>query len=522
MSHLSCDGAFSATSKGSTQLITYSELQKPLSYSHHGFLWCLFLMMVSSIAIISTIAYPFASFVSFLFLTIFVLIYFKPMIGIYLLTLLYPIISVFIKLNLSWPDYIQIYWYEVLSLILLLVMILRYLVKYHNLDGDSPIARTHSDRWILFFFVAFVIWSISTVFWSDYLDRTLFGWFQFNCLFVYISFIVIYLDSYEKFVRLMTVYCCVSAILAIAAIYSTFHVFLINYALLVTSHLSLSVQVSLFNRPATAATFLSGMVTGPGLSGKHELAMFLVGGVVFALFLMKQYKSIWIRYTLLSLILLLETVIYLVFVRLSIVGSLIVLVFISLVFPWRKSIVIILACFILLNVTAYSFSQILKPSHTKNMESSGTEIKMESGGSEYEPGTLPLRKRYWRRAIERIQENYGMGDGPGSMNLSINPSISPNAHNMILTMIVEYGVPGMLFMLAGLFIIGKGSYYQVFKIFQANNHMWLLKLACVITTALALFENSFDVHIWWPQLWYMVGLLWASLRLEPQTIKRKI
>ena len=492
-------------------MITYSELQKLLSYN--GFLWYLFLMMVSSIAIISTIAYPFASFVFFLFLTIFVLIYFKPMIGIYLLTLLYPIDSVFIMLNLSWPDYIRIYWYEVLSIILLIVMILRYLVKYHSLDGDSPIAKTNSDRWILFFFIAFVIWSISTVFWSDYLDRTLFGWFKFNCLFIYMSFIVIYLDSYEKFVRLMTFYCCVSAILTIAAIYATYHAFLINYALLVTSHLSLSVQVSLFNVPGKVLTFVSGMIVGTGLSSKHELAMFLLGGVVFALFLMKHYKSIWIRYTLLLLILLFETVIYLVFVKLSIVGSLIVLVFISLVFPWRKSIVIILACFILLNVTAYSFSQILLPSHMKNRETTGMKIKKISGGSEYEDGSFLLRLRYWRKAIERIQESQGMGNGPDSSWWDI--SISPHAHNMILTMTVEYGMPGIFFILAALFIIAKDSYYQVFKIFQVNNNMWLLKLACVITTALAFFENSFDNSIWWPQLWYMVGLLWASLRLRP-------
>jgi hypothetical protein len=497
-------------------MITYSEVQKLVSYN--GFLWYLFLMMVSSIAIISTIAYPFASLIFFLFLTIFVLIYFKPMIGIYLLTLLYPIDSVFIMLNLSWHDYIRIHWYQVLSIILLIVMILRYLVKYHSLDADSPIAKTYSDRWILFFFIAFVIWSISTVFWSDYyLDKTLFGWFKFNCLFIFMSFSVIYLDSYEKFVRLMTFYCCVSAILAIAAIYSTYHAFRINYALLVTSHLSLSVQVSLFNTAGTVLTFLSGMIAGTGLSSKHELGMSLMGGVFFALFLMKHYKSIWTRFTLLLLILLFEAVIYLVSVKLSIVGSFIALVFISLVFPWRKSIVIILACFILLNVTAFSFSHILKPSHMKNRESSGIKIKMESGGGEYEPGTFQLRQRYWRRAIETIQESHGMGNGPDSSYEDIH--ISPHAHNLILSMTVEYGMPGIFFILAALFIIAKGSYYQVFKIFQVNNNMWLLKLACVITTALALFENSFDVHIWWPHLWYMVGLLWASLRLEPQTIK---
>lgn len=493
-------------------MITYSELQKLVSYN--GFLWYLFLMMVSSIAIISTIAYPFASFVFFLFLTIFILIYFKPMIGIYLLTLLYPIDSVFIMLNLSWPDYIRIYWYEVLSIILLIVMILRYLVKYQSLEGDSAIAKTNSDRWILLFFIAFVIWSIFTVLWSDYLDRTLLGWFKFNCVFIFMSFIVIYLDSYEKFVRLMTFYCCVSAILAIAAIYATYHLFLIKYALLVTSHLSLSVQVSLFNRSGRVLSFLSGMIVGTGLSSKHELAMYLLGGVVFALFLMRHYKSIWIRYTLLLLILLFETVMYLVFVKLSIVGSLIVLVFISLIVsPWRKSIVMILACFILLNVTAYCFSQILIPSHMKNTETTGMKIKKISKGSEYDDYSYLYRARYWRRAIERIQESHGMGNGPDSSWWDI--SISPHAHNMILTMTIEYGMPGIFFILAALFIIAKDSYFQVFKIFQVNNNMWLFKLACVITTALALFEYSFDVLIWWPQLWYMVGLLWASLRLGP-------
>ena len=497
-------------------MITYSELQKLLSYN--GFLWYLFLMMVSSIAIISTIAYPFASLVVFLFLTIFVLIYFKPMIGIYLLTLLYPIDSLFIKLNLSWPDYIKIYWYEVLSIILLMVMILRYLVKYHRLDGDSPIAKTYSDRWILFFFIAFVIWSIFTVFWSDYLDRTLLGWFRFNCVFIFMSFIAIYLDSYEKFVRLMTFYCFVSGILAVAAIYSTYHIFLINYAFLMKSYFSLSVQVSLFNQPGNAYTFLKGMIIGYGLSSKQELAMSLLGGVVFALFLMKHYKSIWIRCIFLLLILFFETVIYQGFVQLSILGSFIVLILISMtVSPWRKSMILVLSCFIFLNVTAFTFSQILIPTHMKNRESTGIRIKMESGGSEYQPSSFPLRLRAWKRAIEKIRESHGLGDGPDSTYWDTRTS--PHSNNILLTIVAEYGVPGILFIMAAFFIIARDNYCQIFKRVQVNNTIWLLKLSFVITTALALFVYSFDIYIWWPQLWYMVGLLWASLRLEPQTIK---
>jgi O-antigen ligase len=438
------------------------------------------------------------------------------MIAIYLLTLLYPMDGLFIKLNLNWADYIRIYWYEVLSIILFIVMLLRYLVTHHSLDGDSAIAKTNSDRWILFFLAAFVIWSISTVLWSDYLDRTLFSWFKFNCLFIYMSFILVYLDSYGKFVRLMTFYCSVSAILAIAAIYATYHAFLIKYGLLVTSHLSLSVEVSLFNRPGKVLDFLSGMIVGTGLSSKHELGMYLLGGVVFALFLMRHYKSIWIRCAFLLLILLLETVMFLVLVKLTILGSLIFLVSISLIVtPWRRSVAIILACFILLNVTAYSLSQTLMPSHMKHTESTGTNIEKASQGSEYSDYSYPYRARYWRRAMERIQESHGMGNGPDSSWWDIG--ISPHAHNLILTMAIEYGLPGVFFIVAALFLIARNSYYQVFRIFQVSNNIWLLKLACVITAGLALFEYSFDVLIWCPQLWYMVGLLWASLRLGPVT-----
>jgi len=497
-------------------MITLSKLQN--SSSCDGLVWYFFLILVSSSAVIISMAYPFASLIFFLFLTIFGLIYFKPMIGIYLFTLVYPIDSVFIQLNLSWPDYIRIYWFEVLSVILLMVMILRYLVRYHSQDSDSPIAKTYSDRWIIFFCIAFVFWSFFTVFWLDHLDRTLFGWFKFNCLFIFILFMAIYLDSYDKFVRLMTFYCCVSVMLAIAAIYSTYHIFLINYALLVTSYFSLSVQVSLFNQPGSAYTFLKGMIIGTGLSSKQELAMFLMGGVVFALFLIRHYKSIWIRCIFLLLILFFETVIYQGFVKLSILGSFIVLIFITItVSPWRKSMILVLTCFILLNVTAFTFSQILIPKHMKNREATGMKIKMESGGSEYQPSSFPLRLRYWESAIEKIRESHGLGDGPDSTNWDIRTT--PNANNIVLTIVAEYGVPGIFFILAAFFFIARDNYYQIFKRVQVNNTVWLLKLSLVINTALALFQYNFDLFIWWPQLWFMVGLLWASLRLEPQTIK---
>lgn len=493
-------------------MITYSELHS--LPSSNGFLWYMFSMLVSSAAVIITIAHPSASLIFFLFLIIFVLIYSKPIIGIYLLTILYPIDSIFLSLNLRWPEYIRIYWVEILSIILLMVMILRYLVKYHSIDSNSLVAKTQSDRCVFLFFAAFVVWSTFTVFWSAYLDRALFGWFRFNCLFITMSFLVIYLDSYDKFVRLMTFYCCVAALFAFMAIYATYYAFLINYILLVTPNVSLSAQISLFNQTGGIFTPIVGMVVGYGLSSKHELAMFLLCGVGFALFLIKHYKSTWIKSVLVFLILLFETVIYQIFVKLSIISSFFVLVFICMVVSsWRKSIIVILACFVCLNVIALSCSQILRPFHMKNTESTVRKIKKASAESEYQSGSFSLRMRYWKRAIERIRESNGMGNGPDSLWRDV--SCSPHAHNIVLTMAAEYGIPSVIFILGALFFIAKETYYQVFTRSKVNNNMWLLKIVLVATTLCALFEYFFDVFIWWQQLWYMLGLLLASLRLGP-------
>lgn len=493
-------------------MITYSELHS--LPSSNGFLWYMFSMLVSSAAVIITIAHPSASLIFFLFLIIFVLIYSKPIIGIYLLTILYPIDSIFLSLNLRWPEYIRIYWVEILSIILLMVMILRYLVKYHSIDSNSLVAKTQSDRCVFLFFAAFVVWSTFTVFWSAYLDRALFGWFRFNCLFITMSFLVIYLDSYDKFVRLMTFYCCVAALFAFMAIYATYYAFLINYILLVTPNVSLSAQISLFNQTGGIFTPIVGMVVGYGLSSKHELAMFLLCGVGFALFLIKHYKSTWIKSVLVFLILLFETVIYQIFVKLSIISSFFVLVFICMVVSsWRKSIIVILACFVCLNVIALSCSQILRPFHMKNTESTVRKIKKASAESEYQSGSFSLRMRYWKRAIERIRESNGMGNGPDSLWRDV--SCSPHAHNIVLTMAAEYGIPSVIFILGALFFIAKETYYQVFTRSKVNDNRWLLKIVLVATTLCALFEYFFDVFIWWQQLWYMLGLLLASLRLGP-------
>jgi len=479
-----------------------------------SFAWYLFCMLGSSIVIAMAIIWPSTSLISLFFMIIFLTVYLKPMVGVYLLTLLYPIQSICFQLNLRWPWPIKIYVVEILDIILLMVLILKYLSNYHLWDSNRCYKKPYHDVWIFYFFALFVVWSAFTLLWCNYFEKGLFSWAQFNSNFVTIAFLITYLDSYDKFIRLMAFYCCVAAVFALMAICATYHAFLVEPVLLVNSKLSILGQVGLRNEGAKFIPQIVGMRTGLGLCSKHELVILLSSSVLFSVYLIKHYKSSLIRTLLVILILLYETIFYQAFSRVAMAGTFFATGFICLAVPFlRKWTFIVMTSLIGLNLIGYCCSEIIKPAHMKSMESTMERVKAVSSKSEFKQSSYAQRVRIWRETIERIQRSKGMGNGPGSL-FEDSTFFPPHGHNIVLTLAAEYGIPGAAIIILTLFFIAKRAYNSVFVKPRGESNLWLLQVVFVAAVLCALFEYSFDLFVYYQHLWYVIGLLLASLKVK--------
>jgi O-antigen ligase len=375
-------------------------------------------------------------------------------------------------------------------------------------------------KWIFFLLALFIFWSIFTVFRSEHFFTSLFGLWRFISCFVIIAFLVLYLDSYDKFISVLIFYCFVSVIYALSAVYATNFVFQVNYELFQIFDTVISIDISLFNQPVAVIEKNVGMLMGVGLAAKHDLAMFLTSGIFFSFFLMKLHESFKVRCVLLALIILFMTIIYQVNARLSIAGMFLVIVFLCLAIPsWRKSIVWIVVILIVLNLAGLFCSSLIRTTHMKNMESTLQKVESVTSESEFALNSLSGRMYIWKRTIERIIRNKGMGSGPDSLMGDI-AFHAPNGHNLLLTLAAEYGVPGAVLILLFLLVIANSVYKSVFIEPKVRNNLWLLQAIFVAASLHALFLYCFDMPISRKQLWFMLGLLMASINVAEKEANR--
>jgi len=284
---------------------------------------CIVLLLVSFFAI-TQIIYPYVCIVSLLCLALITIVYFRPMIGIYLLTLLYPMASIAFFIRTQQPQTLIINCDEIISFILLLVLIFRQLSDRHKRPLQNEYLKGFADKWIFYLLALFICWSLVAVFRSENQFVSLYGLWRLICGFIIIAYIVLYIDSCHKFIKAIVCYCFAAAIYALSAIYATHFAFLVNYHLFNVSDIYASFTVSLFNQPAGFVSQIVGMLNGVGFAPKHDLAMLLASGVLFAIFLMKIYESTGIRCILFFFILLCMTIIYQLFSRTATVGMLLV------------------------------------------------------------------------------------------------------------------------------------------------------------------------------------------------------
>ena len=480
-----------------------------------------FILLLLASFTMTQVIHPYACLIVFLCLALSFIIFLKPMIGVYLLILLYPLNSFYLMVEHPQPQTIMVYFHNILSCVLLLVIILRQLSERHQRPMHAEALKAFPYKWIFFLLALFIIWSIFTVFRSKYFTVSLFGWWQFINSFVIIAFLVLYVDRYDKFISVLIFYCFVSVIYALSAVYATYFAFQVKYELFQIFDTFISIETDLFNLSANVLMANVGMLTGIGLAAKHDLSMLLTGGIFFAVFLMKLYNSLKIRCVLLTLILLFITIIYQITSTLSVAGLFLVAVFLCLAIPsWRKLIIWVVVILIVMNLAGFFFSSLIKTTHMKSMESSLKIVESKVSESEFQPSSMALRKSLWKRTIERISRDMGLGSGPASLGADITFALPSGAHNLLLTLAAEYGLPGALLILLFLLVIANSAYKSVFIEPKVKNNLWLLQTVFVAASLHALFEYCFDVPISQKQLWFMLGLLMASINVAEKEANR--
>jgi len=214
------------------------------------------------------------------------------------------------------------------------------------------------------------------------------------------------------------------------------------------------------------------------------------------------------------------TIIYQLFSRTATVGMLlVVLFFLFTIPPWRKAFFKVILILIALNLAGLFFSKQLKTTHMRAMESTQQRIKAVIAKSEFKSNSLAQRKYIWKRTLERIQRSNGLGTGPDSLMTDITYGF-PTAHNLFLTLTAEYGLPGLMLISALLFLIAEGTYKSVFRKPKVKDNLWLLQAIFVAATLHALCEYSFDLPIHRKQLWFIMGLLIASINVASKDAKK--
>lgn len=477
------------------------------------------LVLVSIIVSPLVMFFPFHMAFILILSGMFTIFFVKPMIAIYLITASYALESCVIELHSEnasfYYAYVWIYLFEILNLINLVVVALFYLLGYHGNQNRSPYLMPDLYKWIFFFLSAFIAWSAYSALLSLKVEAAFLGWWKLNCNFVMMALIIRYLDSYEKFISVMSLYCGVALVFSLVSIYATYHAFETSKMLYWSPDISVSVKIALFNRPGGVMANLIGTVNGFGLCGKHQLGMLMLAGILFSAFLTKHYKSLVIKIALIGLICLFEMILYTNFMKLSLAASFLILILIGFaVLPFRKYFIHILALFVCLNIVGWFGSKLLQAPHLRVTDEVISKLVTKvPASSQFQVGSIAHRANIWEQTFDRIMKNPFFGSGPEGLRRDLSFDL-PHGHNFFLTLAAEYGVPASLLILFTLVLVGVCSYRTIFSKYKIDGMFWFLKLTVLAAVGGAIFESFFDCDVWSPHLWFMLALLLTSMNLE--------
>lgn len=437
--------------------------------------------------------------------------YFFPTAGVYAWLILFPVQSVYMEFSAGWRVH-RIYPPELLAFIILPVLISKAL-------SEKPVSALNPVRpadpefpWIYFFSAAFIAWSLLCYFLSGISPDAIVTWWRLMADFVLAAFLIVYLDRYEKFIRLIIFFCFLAALFSVIAIYSNHYGLDLSYRLLNPGPFSIRFFANFLNVSGNFDPRMVGMAFSSGLSGRHELGIFLTCATVLAVFLINHFKLTWFRAILALMILVYATTQLLIIPKASLLGFLFSVVFLLLLTPrWRKFTLPGVGSILGLWAVGNFLSDFVKP-HWMKQVGLTTSVGNLANQSAFRPGTMGNRLKLMGDAFDVFQKSYGLGGGPDS--LFIRKVGGVHGHNLFLSYAADYGIPGVIFAAGMLILLGRLAWSKVLARPRTHDPVWLLRFAILACLLISVFEYSFDCYIWYPHVWFMGALFLASLRVE--------
>ena len=437
-----------------------------------------------------------------------------PMLGVYLATLVYPVGSIIVVVRGHTPYEVMIHWIELLAFPLLGARLLTLLCKHRPGEDRQTRAPRRWTSWVALFIALFFASGAVAVAGSESPVMSAYGLWRLAAALVLVDYLAANVKNMAQFRRVLWFYCAAGVMLAVAAVTATYHAFSVRIPLFEAFGSYVFCHAALFNMVSDFLAVLVGETSGYGLCAKHDLSLFMFAGVLIAAFLFLTNRNGRGRRLLLGLILCFEVMVYQAQSKLSIVGGLFVVgLFGMSVAPWRRRIAAILAVFIGLNVAGAVGARFLAPTHGKKLDSAVAGLQNATSASEFEPSSLAGRRMIWRRTFARVRRDTALGCGPDSLGKEFAFGI-PHGHNLFLTVLAESGMIAALSLFAILTMVVVRAWRALASEIDPADPFWLLRVTLMACTLFTFFEYQFDMPVYRSHLWYMLGLLLASLNME--------
>ncbi len=475
-------------------------------------------MLATTSLLLMSYAHPVLPIAVAIPLTLLVTFYFFPTAGIYAWLFLFPVQSIYMEFSAGWRVH-RIYPFELLAFIILPVLLAKVLSEKPVSALNPPRAADSEFPWIYFFSAAFIAWSMLCFFLSGISKEAIVTWWRLMADFILSAFLIVYLDRFEKFIRLIIFFCLFAAILSVIAVYSNHYGLDLSYRLLSPGPFAIKFLANFLNVSGNFDPRMVGMAFSSGISSRHELGIFLTCATVLAVFLIRHFKITWFRALLALLILLYAMTQMLIIPKASLLGFLLSIVFLLLLVPqWRELTLPAVGGILGLWAVGNFLSNLVKP-HWMTQVGLATSVGNLANQSAFKPGTMGNRFKLMGEAIDMFLKSYGLGGGPDS--LFIYEFQGVHGHNLFLSYAADYGMLGVIFAAGMLILLGRLAWSKVLARPRIEDPVWLLRFGILCCLLISVFEYSFDCYIWYPHLWFFGALFLASLRLGDEAPSKR-
>lgn len=425
-----------------------------------------------------------------------------------------------INFALGQLDYWVVFPFQLIALVTIPAFIF-----FRNRGGEPPDTRQasinrRSERWMVYLPAAFLVWTLFSLLWVPYPFSAAFSLFRFSANLLIIFFLINVLKRHDLIIQTLAVYFVFACIHAVSAAISTWYPFFSAHILGTGDFGVVNLIISLSNTGTNYNFSLTGVSDGYGWSGKHELAMYLITAILISPVLLRYYRSFAIRFLIVCGVIFMATMIHRGPIKVTILGSFLVISTFAILLPkLRISLITILIILVTVNCLGFAGSKSLRVPIKNKMGMTTGNIKNVASVSKYEVGTMAYRVGLWQKTFREIVESRGMGGGGDSL-LKDQTFFGIHSCSLPLNMINDFGIFGFSFLFLFAFIPIKFIWQKISGAGGPKDDLWWLQMCLLAAFFTCFLDHAIDLFYWKPQIWFLLGMLWAVFRLDPKVARQ--